>query len=128
MFWQWYKPNQGPRVRLTATLTVAALAALAASEVYIGLVGFGIQVRLAVPVAVLAVAVGGGVYVLNLPVLADFLIEAESELAKVFWPTRQQVLGSTGTVLVVVLILSIYLVGMDMIVGWFLRSVLKLYQ
>jgi preprotein translocase SecE subunit len=128
MFWQWYKPNQGRRVRLTATATVAAVAALAAMEVYIGLVGFGINVRLAVPIVVLVAIVVGGVYALNLPVLAEFLIEAESEFAKVSWPSRQQVLGSTGTVLVLVLILAIYLVGMDMVVDLFLRRLLGLYE
>jgi len=128
MFWQWYKPNQGRRVRLTATITVAAIAALAAMEVYIGLVGFGIQVRLAVPIVAAVGILGVGIYLLNLPVLAEFLIEAESEFAKVSWPSRQQVLGSTGTVLVVVLILAIYLVGMDMVVDLILRRVLGLYH
>jgi preprotein translocase SecE subunit len=128
MFWQWYKPNQGRRVRLTGAVTVAVLAALAAWEVYNGLAGYGVQVRLAVPLVALAAIVVGGLYARHLPVLAEFLIDTESELAKVSWPSRQQVLGSTGTVLVVVLILAMYLVGMDMIVGWFLRRVLGLYQ
>ena len=128
MFWQWYKPNQGRRVRLTAAVTVAALAALTAMEVYVWLAGYGVQVRLAVPLVALAAIVGGGLYALNLPVVADFLIEAESELAKVSWPSRQQVLGSTGTVLAVVLLLALFLVGTDMFVGWFLRRVLGLYQ
>jgi preprotein translocase SecE subunit len=128
MFWQWYKPNQGRRVRLTAAVTVAALAALTAMEVYVWLTGYGVELRLAVPLVALAAIVVGGLYALNLPVLAEFLIDAESELAKVSWPSRQQVLGSTGTVLVVVLILAMFLVGMDMLVGLFLRRVLGLYQ
>ena len=128
MFWQWHKPNQGRRVRLTAAVTVAVLAALAAWEVYNGLAGYGVQVRLAVPLVALAAIVVGGFYALNLPVVADFLIDAESELAKVSWPSRQQVLGSTGTVLVVVLLLALFLLGMDMVVGVFLRRVLGLYQ
>jgi preprotein translocase SecE subunit len=128
MFWQWYKPNQGRRVRLTAAVTVAALAALTAMEVYVWLTGYGVELRLAVPLVALAAIVVGGLYVLNLPVVAEFLIDAESELAKVSWPSRQQVLGSTGTVLVVVLILAMFLVGMDMLVGLFLRRVLGLYQ
>jgi len=128
MFWQWYKPNQGRRVRLTATVTVAVLGTLAALEAYTLLVGFGTHVRLAVPLVALAGIVGVGVYLLNWPRVADFLIEAESELAKVSWPNRQQVLGSTGTVLVLVLLLAVYLVGMDLVVDVFLRWVLKLYQ
>jgi preprotein translocase subunit SecE len=128
MFWQWYKPNQGRRVRVTAAVTIAALAALAALEAYTRLAGFGIQVRLAVPVLALAVIVAFGIYVLNWPKVAEFLIDAESELAKVSWPNRQQVLGSTGTVLVLVLLLAIYLVGMDLLVDLFLRWVLRLYR
>jgi len=128
MFWQWYKPNQGRRVRVTAAVTIAALAALAALEAYARLAGFGIQVRLAAPVLALAVIVAFGIYVLNWPRVAEFLIDAESELAKVSWPNRQQVLGSTGTVLVLVLLLAIYLVGMDLLVDLFLRWVLRLYR
>jgi preprotein translocase subunit SecE len=128
MFWQWYKPNQGRRVRVTAAVTIVAVAALAALEAYARLAAFGIQVRLAVPVLALAAIVGFGIYVLNWPRVAEFLIDAESELAKVSWPNRQQVLGSTGTVLVLVLLLAIYLVGMDLLVDLFLRWVLRLYQ
>jgi preprotein translocase SecE subunit len=128
MFWQWYKPNQGRQVRLTATVTVVVLGVLAALEAYTLLVGFGVQVRLGVPLVTLVAIVALGTYALNWPRVAEFLIEAESELAKVSWPSRQQVLGSTGTVLVLVLLLAIFLVGMDKAVDVFLRLVLKLYR
>ncbi|MCU0538491.1 MAG: preprotein translocase subunit SecE [Desulfobacterales bacterium] len=44
----------------------------------------------------------------------QFLREVKTELKKVTWPTRQQTLGSTAVVLVLVLIISLFLGLVDM--------------
>lgn len=44
----------------------------------------------------------------------QFLREVKTELKKVTWPTRQQTLGSTAVVLVLVLIISTFLGLVDM--------------
>lgn len=131
MLWHWYKPNQGRKVRLVGTVAVALLATLAAAETYMGLADpkrFPLEVRLAAPVVVLVALVALGLYALNRPRVADFLIETESELAKVSWPTREQVMGSTGAVLVLVLLLGVYLLTVDKLVDVLLRQVLRVYR
>ena len=131
MPWQWYKRNQGRRVRLAAVVAVVLLAALAAAETYSGLADtarYSTQLRLGVPAVVLVGLVAAAVYLLNWPRVADFLIETESELSKVSWPSRQQVLGSTGTVLVLVFLLGAFLLGVDKAMDYLLRTVLHIYQ
>lgn len=130
MPWHWYKPNQGRRVRLAAAVAVALVSALAAVETYVGLADpkrFPLELRLAAPVVVLVAAAAAGLYVLNRPRVADFLIETESELARVSWPTREQVLGSTWAVLVLLVIMGIYLLLVDKGVDYLLREVLGVY-
>jgi len=131
MPWQWYKPNQGRKVRLVAGIAVALVGLLAAGEVYIALADptrYSQQIRLAVPVVILLAAVAAGLYALNRARVADFLIDTESELAKVSWPSRQQVLLSTGAVLVLVLMLVMYLLVVDKAVDFLLREVLPVYR
>jgi len=131
MPWQWYKRNQGRRVRLAAVVGVVLLAALAAAEAYSGLADttrYSTQLRLGLPAVVLVGLVVAAVYVLNWPRVADFLIETESELAKVSWPSREQVLGSTGTVLVLVFLFGAFLLGVDRAMDYLLRTVLHIYQ
>jgi preprotein translocase subunit SecE len=45
--------------------------------------------------------------------ITEFLSEVKSELKKVSFPTRAETLGSTGVVLVLVLIVSIFLSLLD---------------
>ncbi len=137
MPWQWYKPNQGRRVRTAAAVGCALVAALAGAEVYSLLAGFQmtgqqehvkLAIRLGVPVLVFALLAAVALYVLNRPRLADFLIDTQGELAKVSWPTRQQVLGSTGAVLILVLLFGAYLLILDRVmVDVLLRWVLPIY-
>ena len=131
MPWQWYKRNQGRRVRLAAVVAVVLLAALAAAETYSGLADtarYSTQLRLGVPAVVLVGLVAAAVYLLNRPRVADFLIETESELSKGSWPSKQQVLGSTGTGLVLVFLLGVFLLGVDRVMGYLLTTVLHIYQ
>lgn len=128
MPWQWYKPNQGRKVRLAAILGVVLVSALAAMELYGALPGHGLHVKLGLPVLVLIALAGAGVYLLNRNRLADFLIDTEAELGKVSWPSKQQVLGSTGLVLALVVLLGLYLLGLDKVMDFFLRRLLRIYQ
>ncbi len=47
--------------------------------------------------------------------LAKFLREVRVELKKVVWPTRAEISGSTGVVIVLVIIVAAYLGVMDTI-------------
>jgi preprotein translocase subunit SecE len=47
----------------------------------------------------------------------DFLREVRLELKKVTWPTRPEVVGTTGVVLVIVFIFSVFLYMADLLFG-----------
>ena len=47
----------------------------------------------------------------------EFLHEVQLELKKVTWPTRPEVVGTTGVVLVIVFIFSVFLYMADLLFG-----------
>ena len=49
---------------------------------------------------------------------AIFAKEARTEVRKVVWPTRQEALQTTGIVLVVTLLMSVLLWGLDSVLFW----------
>ena len=53
----------------------------------------------------------------NHPQRTDFLIETETELRKVAWPTRREYMGASVVVIVIVAALSLYLTGVDMLLN-----------
>jgi len=53
----------------------------------------------------------------------DLLIDTESELRKVSWPTRDDLVNSTTAVLVSIVLLGVFLVGMDYLVSWVMSSI-----
>jgi preprotein translocase subunit SecE len=55
-----------------------------------------------------------------------FLKEVHLELKKVTWPTRQEVAGTTGVVLVIVVIFSIFLYGADLVFGKIVTELLSI--
>lgn len=52
-----------------------------------------------------------------------YLREVRSELARVTWPTRQELIASTLVVVIVVLILSLYLGSWDLLFTWIFQKV-----
>ena len=79
----------------------------------------GIDVPLRWKALIVAVAFalcGFGIYkLLNKPRLADFLIESESELRRVDWPSKPEVVASTKVVVVVVVLMMVLLFVLDVI-------------
>lgn len=55
---------------------------------------------------------------------ADFVNEAWAELKKVTWLTKDQVVKSTIAVVVLVILVSIYISGVDFVLSIFLRAIL----
>lgn len=64
------------------------------------------------------------------PPAADFLIDVESEMAKVTWPERTELIRATGVVLFVTISLSLILFGFDLFWQWLLglAGVLQIYN
>jgi preprotein translocase SecE subunit len=52
----------------------------------------------------------------------DYLIETEAEMRKVNWPTKDEVMASTGVVIACVVILSLYIFMNDLTVGFLLEK------
>lgn len=57
--------------------------------------------------------------------IKDFINEVQAEFNKIVWPDRKVTIGSTGVVIVLVFIVSIYLGAVDLIIGRLVSYVLR---
>jgi preprotein translocase subunit SecE len=57
--------------------------------------------------------------------LRNFFLEVKGEMAKVTWPTREELIGSTGVVLMTMLILSTFIGLTDFIVSIAMTFILR---
>ncbi len=116
-----YKPHQG---RLARQLTggVIAVVGLFTAWSLANELGSG-PVAKVVPLAVAALIAWFGFRVVNWPPFAEFLISVESEMAKVSWPSREELIRSTAVVLGSMLLLTFVLFAFDTFWFWFLDLV-----
>ena len=56
--------------------------------------------------------------------LWNFLQEAQVEVRKVVWPTRQETIQTTLLVIVVVILAALILWGLDTVLGWAIRQLI----
>jgi preprotein translocase subunit SecE len=70
-----------------------------------------------------AVIEGPGKY--SLARVKEFSGEVKNEFNKIAWPDKKHTLGSTGVVVVLVMIISIYLGAVDLILGKLIGLILK---
>jgi len=124
-----YKPGQGRYVRL-GTAGAAGVVGLLLGYYVRGLLArhlpedfaYGTYVMYAVPALMLAVIALLAVKYLNQQRAADFLIATESEMKKVSWSSKAEVLGSTMVVIVTVIILAAFIFLVDYLVSGTLGS------
>ncbi|MBB5235027.1 preprotein translocase subunit SecE [Deinococcus budaensis] len=57
--------------------------------------------------------------------LIQYLRDSRAELARVTWPTRQQVIDGTQAVLIFVVALTLIVFAMDSLFGTLIRQVLQ---
>jgi preprotein translocase subunit SecE len=139
-----YKQDQGRLARMAAFWTLAVLIFYGCVSLRGELAGrfaesmgsaiwtdgripiLGVVVTPALLIA--AIVFGGAVLLLyrwtESPKIADALIETESELRKVTWPTLNEAMGSSVVVIVTVLVLMSILAGADFVLGWWAEKVL----
>ena len=55
----------------------------------------------------------------------EFVAEVKSEFKKIVWPDKKVTLGSTGVVLVLVFLVSVYLGAVDLFIGKLVSYILK---
>lgn len=111
-----YKPAQGKLVRQVTFVSLAVVCAFAAFSLSNGPLGTSEQsIRVGVPLGIWLVLCWIAFRVVNLPRFAEFLISVESELDKVVWPGRKQVIQSTVVVIATMLFLGAFLFVVDFI-------------
>jgi preprotein translocase subunit SecE len=54
-----------------------------------------------------------------------FVNEVKAEFGKIVWPDKKVTIGSTGVVIVLVFVISIYLGAVDLLVGRLVSFILK---
>ncbi|MGR3296378.1 MAG: preprotein translocase subunit SecE [Candidatus Bathyanammoxibius sp.] len=143
-----YKKNQGFQARLFIGILLGGFALFAAHAVYgtfiespqlypgaeVPLVGTKLTWGLVSAVTFFLVSVGLiGVYTTgyetglgrvdtNSKKTVEFLIDTQGELQKVSWPTREELIGSTGVVIILLVILGAYIFGVD----WVITRIMKI--
>ncbi len=110
-----YKRGQGKYTRVL-TVAGAMLVGVIGSVVLSERLKVTLDVSLAYGIPALIVIVLGALmfWLVNRPSTADFLIATESEMKKVSWSSRKEVIGSTKVVIVTTFILAGVLYGVDM--------------
>jgi preprotein translocase subunit SecE len=131
-----YKRNQG---RIARQLTFAALALVIGLGVWrltqllgvlyggVGAIGgadFGV-VRFVVPAVLLALGLWIAYRAVNVPWFADFLIAVEAEMAKVSWPSGDEVFRSSIVIIFLIFALAAILAGYDLFWWFVLRNLLR---
>jgi preprotein translocase subunit SecE len=120
-----YKPTQGWHARLwtgvgLAVLLLAGIYALYTTQLadqYAPPIKFGVP-------AALAAALGWAIFrTVHYPPFAEFLIATESEMKKVSWITWPDLKRATAVVIATVLLLSLYLFGVDFLWQFLLKLI-----
>lgn len=119
-----YKPMQGRQARLWTGVGLGLLVIAGIYSLYTyqladskPLVAFGVP-------ALVALVLAWVVWRLTqYPPFVDFLVATEAEMNKVSWTTKDDLYRATIVVLVTVLVLSVYLFGVDMVWSGLLRLI-----
>jgi len=120
---QLYKSGQGRYVR-GGTAIAAGLVALVVCYYVWGLLSrhvpddfaYKVYVVYAAPAVLFAVLAGVTAYYMNRPKAGDFLIATESEMKKVSWSNKAELVGSTIVVIVTVLLLALFIYVADNVI------------
>jgi len=114
-----YKSNQGRMVRQFTFFAVAIVAAFGCITLSNGPLMTTVKsVQVGVPLAIWLVVCWIAFRVVNIAKFADFLVSVESELEKVTWPTRQEVVQATIVVICTMVFLGLFLFLIDLLWTW----------
>ena len=127
-FFHVYKPGQGYWTRMGTAGAALLVAALTAHFLYqymhIWLAKLGMSADAARPtsiyiIAALLIAFGLFVwYMMNKPTNADFLIATDSEMKKVNWTSKRELIGSTKVVIFFMFLIAFLLFAFDIVFGY----------
>lgn len=117
------KPSQGKLARRWTGIGIGVLMAAGIYTLYQTLVGFGYDSLTRFGVCLgLAAALGWLIFrTMQYPPFVDFLIATEAEMNKVSWTSKADLYRATTVVLVTVLVMAVYLFGVD----WLWSTILQ---
>jgi preprotein translocase SecE subunit len=76
--------------------------------------------KIVIPLALAALTLWVGFRAVNVPDFAEFLIATEAEMNKVSWSTRKRLMQDTVVVLITTLLMTLFLLVVDLFWGWLL--------
>ena len=127
-FFHIYKPGQGYWTRMgtagAATLIAALTAHFLYSNLHVWLQNMGVSADAARPTSIyiiagLLIAFAAFVFwMMNKPANADFLIATDSEMKKVNWTSRKELIGSTKVVIIFMFLIAALLFVFDIVFGY----------
>ena len=120
-FFTIYRRSQGKWTRLGTAIGCALI--IISTAIFIvmdvqGISGMSEQTAILVAGAFVIVTTLLAYYIQNRPTNVTFLIETDSEMKKVNWTTRQELIGSTKVVIGFMFILSLMLFVVDIFFGY----------
>ena len=125
--WKMYKEGQGKWARVLVVSAVALGAVYAVVALHEALpsrglstfpvLGFTYDYRFLIEGPILIAALAFAVWLFNHPPAADFLIETETELRKVTWPSRKEEVNNSIVVVVTVVIIGAFVLSWDLLLS-----------
>lgn len=130
-----YKPGLGRRVRRLTMLGIIVLGGSGAYSLYTqnilphdwrlampGTDDFTVVpgAQTMIPLILFALTLWAAIRAVNLPTFAEFLIATEAEMNKVSWTSRRRLFQDTVVVLVTTVLLTLFLLVVDLFWGWLL--------
>jgi len=116
------KSGQGYWTRMGTVAAAAVIIGSVAWFLYTYMPSWGARSKLViggVTAGVCAVLAGVAFAAMNRPNVVDFLIATDSEMKKVNWTTRKELIGSTKVVVLCVILIGLVLFAFDM-VFWYI--------
>ncbi len=127
-FFHVYKPGQGYWTRMGTAGAAAQIAIQTGYFLYgqlpVWLRNFGVRDSAAKPTSIYIIAgllIAWGMfvwYMMNKPTNADFLIATDSEMKKVNWTSRKELIGSTKVVILFMFLIAVLLFVIDILFGY----------
>ena len=125
-----YKKGQGYWTRMGTAIGAGLLGLMISFELYNQIQPFlhgsarrDRGIALGVAFAFLAIYSGFCFWFINKPTTAEFLIATDSEMKKVNWTTRAELIGSTKIVILFMFLIALYLFLCDLLFGGFFHLV-----
>jgi len=109
-----YKKGQGKYTRVCTFIGIMVIVVIGAFFLSRKL-QYSPYLQFGIPTAMVAAVAWLTFWILNKPSAADFLIATESEMKKVSWSSRKEVIGSTKVVIVTTFIMAALLAGVDLL-------------